>query len=358
MYDFVQFRFDLPPGPGAERVLANAPALAGAELAPATGGPGGPRLRANYRGLRLDYWPDLRRGRVRGSLHSFAYGHNAGPFPPAAVALACRELARAVGVAPELLWVQRLEAGLNLALPTAPGPLLEALTHHKGRPFVAVVPPARAPRPLEYVAFHTDYRIKVYDKGTYSRLSNATGLPWAPLPGLLPEFPDQYAPAPVREGLLLEGKTLQNLTFSSTGGPGSLILPAHLLRLEAVYLRARALRLPGLPAPLTLAHLPAPATLAIFANHLRRLWAQVQHRAAMEFPPNLTPNEAALLVAGALSEYWAAIRPGAAPATYKRARARYRELCETQTRHTGPHPVTPLLEAELQPWLAPYNEAK
>ena len=110
--------------------------------------------------------------------------------------------------------------------------------------------------------------------------------------------------------------------------------------------------MPGLPAPLTLAHLPAPATLAIFANHLRRLWAQVQHRAAMEFPPNLTPNEAALLVAGALSEYWAAIRPIAAPATYKRARARFNELRGAQAQHTGPHPVTTLLEAGLLPWLA------
>ena len=368
MYDFVQFRFDLPPGPNAERALATAPALAAAELAPATGGPGGPRLRASYRGLRIDYWPDLRRGRVRGSLHSFAYGHNAGPFPPAAVGLACRELAAAVGVAPELLWVQRLEVGLNLVLPTAPGPLLEALTHHKGRPFVAVVPPARAPRPLEYVAFHTDYRIKLYDKGTYSRLSKATGPPWAPLPGLLlpgglsgsihtlcplsttdAEFPDQYAPA--REGLLLKSTTLQNLTFSHHCS-SELVLPPHLLRLEAVYLRARALLLPGLPGPLTLAHLPAPATLAIFANHLRRLWAQVQHRTAMEFPPNLTPNEAALLVAGALSEYWDAIRPTAAPATYKRARARFNELREAQAQHAGPHPITPLLETELLPWLA------
>jgi len=358
VYDFAQFRFDLPPGPNAERALATAPALAAAELAPATGGPGGPRLRASYRGLRLDYWPDLRRGRVRGSLHSFAYGHNAGPFPPAAVALACRELAGAVGLAPNLLVVQRLEAGLNLALPNAPRPLLEALTQHKGRPFVAVVPPARAPRPLEYVAFHTDYRIKAYDKGTYTRLSNATAPPWAPLPGLMPAFRDHYAPAPAREGLLLEDTTLQNLTFSRTGEPDLLLLPAHLLRLEAVYLRARALLLPGLPAPLTLADLPSPGTLAIFPQHLRRLWLEVQHRIAMEFPPDLTPNEAALLVAGALPEYWDAIRPTAAPATYKRARARYKELREVQAQHHGPHPVTPLLEAELQPWLAPADADK
>jgi hypothetical protein len=326
--------------------------MAAAEQAPATGGPGGPRIRASYRGLRLDYWPELQRGRVRGSLHSFAYGHNAGPFSPAAVGLACRELAGAVGIAPELLLVQRLEAGLNLTLPNAPGPLLEALTHHKGRPFVGVVPPARAPRPLEYVAFHTDYRIKVYDKGTYSRLSNAAGPPWEPLPRLLPEFRDQYAPACVRERLLLEGSTSQNLTFSANNWPGNSI-PAHLLRLEAVYLRARALRLPGLPAPLTLAHLPAPATLATFAQHLRLLWGQVQHRAVMEFPPDLTPNEAALLIAGAMPEYWAAIRPGAAPATYKRARARYRELCEAQAKHNGPHLLTPVLDDALQPFLLP-----
>ena len=89
----------------------------------------------------------------------------------------------------------------------------------------------------------------------------------------------------------------------------------------------------------------------MFAQHLRRLWAQVQHRTATEFPPNLTPNEAALLVAGSLSEYWDAIRPTAAPATYKRARARFNELREAQAQHAGPHPVTPLLKAELLPWL-------
>lgn len=351
MYDFLQFRFDVP-GSAAERELANAPALAAAVLANRTGGPGGPRLQADYRGLRLDYWPALRRGRIRGSLHSFAYGHNAGPFPPAAVGLACRELAGAVGVAPELLLVQRLEAGLNLALPTAPRPLLEALTHHKGRPFLAVVPPARASRPLEFVAFHSLYRVKLYDKATYTNISLPNGPLWQPLPGLLTALCDQYAPAPTREGLLLAAAPQQNPTFLP------LILPAHLLRLEAVYLRARALLLPGLPGPLTLADLPAPATLAIFAQQLRRLWAETQHRAAMEFPPDLTPNEAALLVAGASADFWSAIRPTAAPATYQRARARYRELSAAQVQHTGPHPVTPLLEAALHPWLAPAPDAR
>jgi hypothetical protein len=228
--------------------------------------------------------------------------------------------------------------------------LLEALTHHKGRPFLAVVPPARAPRPLEFVAFHSNYRLKAYDKGTYTKLSLPNGPPWPPLPGLLPALCDQYAHPRPREGLLLEAETRQNPTIPP------LILPTHLLRLEAVYLRARALLLPGLPAPLTLADLPAPATLAIFAHHLRRLWAETHHRAAMEFPPDLTPNEAALLVAGELPEYWAAIRPGTARATYQRARARYRELSAAQVQHHGPHPVTPVLEDALHPWLAPVGE--
>jgi hypothetical protein len=348
VYDFLQLTYEVPPGHEAERQLANAPAMAAATLAPATGGPGGPRLRATYRGLRLDYWPDTGKGRIRGSLHSFAYGHNAGPFLPAAVALACRELAVAVGVEPELLQVQRLEAGLNLSLATAPRPLLEALTHHKGRPFLAVVPPARAPRPLEFVVFHSNYRLKAYDKGTYTKLSLPNGPPWPPLPGLLPALSDQYAHA--REGLL-KSAPLLNPTFP----PLLPILPPHLLRLEAVYLRRRALLLPGLPAPLTLAHLPAPATLAIFAQHLRRLWAETYHRAAMEFPPDLTPSEAALLIAGALPEYWDAIRPGTPRATYQRARARYRELYAAQVQHHGPHPVTPVLEAALHPWLAPHT---
>jgi hypothetical protein len=349
VYDFLQFRFDLPDS-AAERELANAPALAAAVLANRTGGPGGARLRASYRGLSLDYWPDLRRGRLRGSLHSFAYGHNAGPFPPAAVALACRELAAAVGIAPELLRVQRLEAGLNLALSTTPRPLLEALTHHKNRPFLAVVPPPRTPRPLEFVAFHTNYRLKAYDKGTYTKINLPDGPLWLPLPGLLPALWDQYARLRPREGLLLEAAPLRNPMFLP------LILPAHLLRLETVYLRTRALLLPGLPAPLTLADLPAPATLAIFAQHLRRLWAETNYKAAMEFPPDLTPNEAALLVAGALPEYWAAIRPSTARATYQRARARYRELSAAQVQHHGQHPVTPVLEAALHPWLAPASE--
>ncbi len=345
MYDAAKFRFELPPGPQAERRLAAAPALAAAVLLPATGGPGGPHLRADYRGLRLDYWPELRRGSLRGSLQSFAYGHNAGLFLPVAVGLACREVAAAVGLPPELLLVHRLETGLNLPLADAPGEVLRTLAHHKGEAFLAMVPPARARRPLEVVAHHTDYRLKAYDKGTYARLTNPTGPAWLPLPGLLPEFSDQYAPTRPREGLLPMLKTLQNLTFT----PGQ--LPLHLLRLEAVYLRARALRLPGLPAPLTLADLPTPAALATFAQHLRRLWAQAHYRAVLKFSPHLTPNEAALLVAGAVPEFWPATRATAAPATYKRARAKYRALSAAHRQHVGPSPLTVALEAALRPYL-------
>ena len=89
----------------------------------------------------------------------------------------------------------------------------------------------------------------------------------------------------------------------------------------------------------------------MFAQHLRHLWAQVQHRAAMEFPPGLTPNEAALLVAGVLPDFWATTNKSAAPATYKRACVRFRVLCERQMQHIGPHPLTPLIEDALLPFI-------
>ncbi len=329
--------------------------MAGAELAQQMGGPGGPHLRALYRGITIDYWPDTYRGQVRGSLQSFAYGHNAGSFPPAAVGLACRELARAIGVPPELMLLQRLEVGLNLALPTSPRPLLAGLTHHKGSPFLAMIPPARTPRPLEFVAFHTDYRIKIYDKGTYARLKNLAQMRWLPLLGLSLNPSGQPAPAnkPVF-ATLASGQQSPDLRLkpaSKSTQHHLPTLPDHLLRLEAVFLRARALRLRGLPAPLTLAHLPEPATLAIFAQHLRRLWGQVHHQAPMSFPLHTTTYNAALLVAGADSTFWPATRLSAAPATYKRTRAKYPKLREAQTKHTGPHPLTPLLDEALRPWL-------
>lgn len=93
-----------------------------------------------------------------------------------------------------------------------------------------------------------------------------------------------------REGLLLEVTPQQNPKLL----PLCLTLPTHLLRLAVVYLRRRALLLPGMSA------LP-----------LLRL---------------------------------STIKRGLATASY--APLKY-----------GPHPVTPMLEAALHPWLAPVEGA-
>jgi hypothetical protein len=103
------------------------------------------RLRIAYRGLRIDYWPNQRRGRIRGSLHTFALGHNRGIFTAAMVASACEELAQVVGVPGTLLRVVRLEIGVNLATPTSPNAFLTSLSHHKRKPFYPVDLPAIAP---------------------------------------------------------------------------------------------------------------------------------------------------------------------------------------------------------------------
>lgn len=43
--------------------------------------------------MRLDYWPDTGRGRIRGSLHTFYHGHNSGSFLATEVPDASQQLA-------------------------------------------------------------------------------------------------------------------------------------------------------------------------------------------------------------------------------------------------------------------------
>ncbi|MBC6613002.1 hypothetical protein H8B15_18920 [Hymenobacter sp. BT507] len=120
----MHLHFTLPnPGPTAEQALADAPAFAGATGEPDARG----RIRHTYRGLRLEYRPGQYKGRVRGSLHTFAQGNNLGTFTAADVARAVAELAEALAIPPEALLVKWLEVGVNLTVPTAPRPFLEQL---------------------------------------------------------------------------------------------------------------------------------------------------------------------------------------------------------------------------------------
>jgi hypothetical protein len=128
VYDNATLHLTLPGNdPGAEQRLANSLAFAESDGQADERG----RIGATHRGLRLKYAPVTGFLQVRGSLHTFAHGHNLGTFTAAEARAACAELAGVLDVPPKRLTVHR---------------------------------------PLEYGAHHAAYRLKFYDKGAYSKL--------------------------------------------------------------------------------------------------------------------------------------------------------------------------------------------
>ena len=286
MYDDTSFHLTLPGNDsGLLPRLARSPAFADSDGQPDGRG----RIRAAHRGLRLKYDPAIGLLRIRGSLHTFAHGHNMGTFTAAEARAACTELAGVLDVPPERLTVHRLEVGLNLPVADSPRQFLESLSSHKNRPFVALTPPPKASRPLLYGAHHSEYRVKAYDKAAYGKLQ-----------GRYP--PDTAAP--------------------------------HLLRFEVVFERQRPmLAVTGLPT-LTLADLPRPPVMAAFANHLQIQWNVTQRRQHMNYA-DLSLADAALLHAATDVAFWEIMRATQPRSTYARNKARAIALLRERTE---PHP--------------------
>ena len=293
MYDNTHLHLTLPDE-AAERRLAGSEAFAGADGQPDHRG----RIRAAYRGLRLEYAPETRFLRVRGSPHTFAQGDNSGTFTASEVATACRDLAGALDMPAEWLTVHKLEVGVNLPVADSPRAFLESLASHKNSPFTAFKPPAGAARPLEYNAYHAAYRVKVYDKEAYNRSHG------------------RYPP--------------------STATP-------HLLRYELVFERMRPMcTVTGLPI-LTLADLPRPPVMAAFAAHLRTHWNLTQRRDPMNYT-SLSLFDAALLHAANDVAFWKAMQQGQPRNTYARNRAKAKALLLERAK---PHPYDATFAREL-----------
>lgn len=294
MIDEIRVWVCLADEPEAIQRLARAPAYADSSGEADQRG----RVRAEYRGFRWDYYLATKKLVGRGSLHSFAQGDNTGRFTAGEVAEACTDLAAAVDLPPERLCVRGLEAGLNLPLAKSPRTFLEALSSHKKAPFTAMNPPAKATRPLLYNAHHTDYRLKFYDKGEYSRL---------------------------------QGRTLPD------GGP------PHLMRFELEYRRARPLlALTGRPA-LTLADLPRPEVLQAVGADLLKHWNLTQREQAMNYD-GLNLVDSALLRLANDASFWDAMRKAQPRRTYERKRGRARALLVERNQ---PHPYDGAVAAEL-----------
>lgn len=263
MYDSCHFGFALPPGSDVEKRFSTAPAWLNCTgernskgYLTSTFGPDAGKMRVGYN-------CDTGRGYVKGSLQSFYYGHNSGPFPFADVLAACEALAAALQLLPGLLHVRTLETGLTVPTPTAPAGFLSDVSRarYARKPFEAIPTPKGCPRPLGYYAPFSECRVKIYDKGGLSIM--------------------QGKPCPV-------------------GGHG--------IRFEMCYEKARKLAVAlGRAAtdPVTLACLMEPAVYSKLSELLSKAWL------TMEFAPSLaefnrcgielTPKEADLVMAYAFN---------------------------------------------------------
>lgn len=298
VYDNLHLRFRLPePAHEFEAALAESPAFAGSDGQTDDRG----RIRVQYRGMRIEYVPGEYRGQVRGSLHTFAQGSNVGMFGAAEAAQAAEDLAASLALPPEVFVTHKLEAGVNIAVPSSPRPFLETLSHHKKSPFYPLVPPAGHLRPLEYVAVHLNYRLKYYDKGAYAAR--------------------QGVPLPV-------------------GCP-------NLLRFEVVFTRARNLNKLTGRTNVTLLDLAAPDVLKSVASYVHDQWKQTVRRVPVDYS-NLPIAHASLLRAGADLNWWEAVRPGTPRSTFKSTQARYRQLQARVKRREEPHPYDILLAEHMR----------
>lgn len=238
-------------------------------------------IKAFYRSMRIEYFPYKKSGRVRGSLHSFALGHNRGSFTAEMVKNACAELAQELGIPADLLRVYKLEIGVNIHTPTSPEAFLHSLLHHKRKPFWPISPPRNATRPFQFEATYREYRIKFYDKGAYDRSKGYLSQPYQPL-----------------------------------------------MRFELVLSSRRRLLEIVKQQDLTLADLARPALLQLFSHYLSEQWRLVQRKTPMRFIGQ-TIQEAILLHAVHTPEVWTDTKPTTPPSTF----TYYRRKCDGLWKH-------------------------
>ena len=258
------------------------------------------RIRVRYRGLRIDYWPINNKGRVRGSLHTFALGHNRGRFSADMIAMACATLAAELGLSAHTLQVYKLEIGVNIPTPDSPNAFLDTLLQHKQCKFYPVEPPRNCSRPLLFVATHLDYRVKLYNKGQYDRSKG--------------------------EMVAAEQR--------------------HLLRFEVVFTRGRPLYKLVQRDQLTLADLPDPALLGLFAAHLRTHWCLSKRQEAQDLT-GLRIQDALLLHARNEVDLWQQARHTTPSRTLRHHRQRCEQLQEEMRQRLGPHPYEALFHLHL-----------
>ncbi|RFP65894.1 hypothetical protein D0N36_06740 [Hymenobacter lapidiphilus] len=241
---------------------------------------------------------------VAGSLHTFRYGHNSCSFPFAEARATCEALAAALLLAPDALRVHVLETGVNVALTAPPTSFLNQVARASYgpllTPFYGKQPPAGQAAPLLYTANYAQYRVKVYDAGTYNRL--------------------RKKPAPV----------------------------GNSLRFEVLYLKSqKAAQVLGWQGALSLQNLMQADVYTALADALLASWHRIHLPPELTTMDNLSIDESALLIAGQQPDFWEHAKRNTPRATYHRKKALFKEL-QGRASTDNPAPYTPQLEHEIR----------
>jgi hypothetical protein len=262
-------------------------------------------IRAKHRGLTLTFSPTRAKLKVQGSLATFAKGHNLHLLTYSELQLACPAMAAAVGLPMARLRLVGCELALDLDSTTSPQQLLETLQHHKGSKFLPIKQRKGVARPMEFIASHADYSMKIYNKGL-----------WESQHG-------NYLPA-----------------------------GHHKARFEVVMTRARPINALLNRSEITLADLVTMEFYAAAVAHLEQKWKEVVRTKPLTFT-GLNGKDRRLLGAGGNPEYWRGLKRDKAAITVKREKKQYKELVAYSTSRMPPDEYEQQFSAALAALLAP-----
>jgi hypothetical protein len=304
VYDRFRFGFTLPASLNFECWIRSAPAWADwqGELDER----GRPQIKIgpyDTGKVSVCYSIETGQGYVSGGLQSFCYGHNSGPFQFAEAQAALAAIATLLLLPAEALRVHSLETGATVPTGEAPTSFLAriARAHHgsKQKMFTGKTAPANATDTLEFEAVFSQYRVKIYDKGTYNRLKHK------PLP-----------PGPTGNGF----------------------------RFEIHYRKAEKLAaVLGWRGTITAAHLMQPDVFTRLASALLQSWRDIHMPSTVNLP-DLSIDERALLIAGSEPDFWESAKRNTPEATYKRKRSLFLRLQKQQAATGSPMLYTADLE--------------
>ena len=198
-----------------------------------------------------------------------------------------------------------LELSLDIEPTTCPQLFLETLQHHKQKKFCQVVPRNNSPNPLEYMALHFDFNMKLYNKNQHAK---QRGLP----------------------------------------------VPAgqHKLRYEVVMKRARAINALWNRSETTLADLLSPDFYAAAAAELEQRWKEMSRDNELDYN-GLSIKEIGLLGSRGSKEHWRGLKAVVSLSTYKRHKKEYAKLVKEMAKRIGPNEYDQLFEPALKALLPP-----